>query len=227
MNLIDALNWRYAVKRMNGQRVPEEKVGRIEDAIRLSASSMGLQPYTILRVEDPDVKELLKPAAFNQPQIVESSHLLIFAAWADISEEQVDEYIEQIARVRNESIESLADFRRSLITLIQSRTAEENYEWAARQVYIALGTALTAAAVEKVDATPMEGFHPDEVDKLFGLDERGLKSVTMLALGYRDEENDFLANARKVRREKEKLILPVETPAELIPDFHSVRNGTS
>lgn len=227
MNLIDALNWRYAVKRMNGRKVPEEKVGRIEDAIRLSASSMGLQPYTILRVEDPAVKEQLKPAAFNQPQIVESSHLLIFAAWSDISEEHVDDYMEQIARVRSVSIESLEDFRNSLIRSIQSRDAEQNYEWAARQIYIALGTALTAAAVEKVDATPMEGFKPDEVDKILGLEERGLRSVTMLALGYRDEKNDFLANARKVRREKEKLILPVDSTENLLPDFSRIRNGTS
>lgn len=227
MNLIDALNWRYAVKRMNGRKVPEEKVGRIEDAIRLSASSMGLQPYTILRVEDPTVKEQLKPAAFNQPQIVESSHLLIFAAWADITEEHVDDYLEQIARVRNVSMESLEDFRNSLMRSIQSRDAEQNYEWAARQIYIALGTALTAAAVEKVDATPMEGFHPAEVDKILGLDERGLRSVTMLALGYRDEKNDFLANARKVRREKEKLILPVDSTENLLPDFSRIRNGTS
>lgn len=207
MNLIEALNWRYATKRMTGKQVPEEKVERILDAIRLSASSMGLQPYTILTVTNNDLKKELQPAAYNQPQIVEGSHLIVFAAWDDISEGQIDEYMNQIADVRGVSLDSLKDFRTSLINTVQSRTSEERYEWAARQVYIALGTALTAAAVEKVDATPMEGFIPEKVDEILNLKEKGLKSVAMMALGYRDEENDFLANAKKVRRDKEKLFL--------------------
>ena len=207
MNLIEALNWRYATKRMTGKQVPEEKVERILDAIRLSASSMGLQPYTILTVTNNDLKKELQPAAYNQPQIVEGSHLIVFAAWDDISEDKIDEYMQQIADVRGVSLDSLKDFRTSLINTVQSRTSEERYEWAARQVYIALGTALTAAAVEKVDATPMEGFIPEKVDEILNLKEKGLKSVAMMALGYRDEENDFLANAMKVRRDKEKLIL--------------------
>jgi nitroreductase len=207
MNLIEALNWRYATKRMTGKQVPEEKVDRILDAIRLSASSMGLQPYTILTVTNNDLKKTLQPAAYNQPQIVEGSHLIVFAAWDDISENQIDDYMQQIAKVRGVSLESLKDFKTSLINTVQSRTLEERYEWAARQVYIALGTALAAAAVEQVDATPMEGFIPEKVDEILNLKEKGLKSVAMMALGYRDEENDFLANAKKVRRDKDKLIL--------------------
>lgn len=209
MDLIEALNWRYAAKRMNGNKVPQEKVDRILDAIRLSASSMGLQPYTIFAVENSEVREKLKPASYNQPQITEGSHVIVFAAWDDIREEQIDDYMKQISEVRQVSIDSLADFRKSLLSTVQNRTPEERYEWAARQVYIALGTALTAAAVEKVDATPMEGFKPEEVDEILGLNEKGLRSVSMLALGYRDEENDFLANQKKVRREKEKLIVQV------------------
>jgi nitroreductase / dihydropteridine reductase len=209
MDLIEALNWRYAAKRMNGDKVPHEKVDRILDAIRLSASSMGLQPYTILAVENSEVREKLKPASYNQPQITEGSHVIVFAAWDDIREDHIDDYMKQISEVRQVSIDSLADFRKSLLSTVQNRTPEERYEWAARQVYIALGTALTAAAVEKVDATPMEGFKPEEVDEILGLKEKGLRSVSMLALGYRDEENDFLANQKKVRREKEKLIVQV------------------
>ncbi|WP_069131205.1 NAD(P)H-dependent oxidoreductase [Rhodohalobacter halophilus] len=207
MNLIDALNWRYATKRMNGQQVPEEKIEKILDSIRLSASSMGLQPYTIFTVTNEELKKKLQPAAYNQPQIVEGSHLIVFAAWDDISEQQIDEYMQNIADVRGVTLDSLTDFRNSLINTVQSRTPEERYEWAARQVYIALGTALTAAAVEQVDATPMEGFIPEKVDEILNLREKGLRSVAMMALGYRDEENDFLAGAKKVRREKEKLIL--------------------
>lgn len=207
MDLLDALNWRYATKRMNGNKVPEEKIERILDAIQLSASSMGLQPYTILSINNVELKEKLKPAAYNQPQITEGSHLIVFAAWDDISEGHVDEYMQQIADVRGVTLDSLADFRTSLINTTQNQTPEQQYEWAVRQVYIALGTALTAAAVEKVDATPMEGFIPEKVDDILNLHEKGLRSVAMMALGYRDEENDLLANAKKVRRDKEKLFL--------------------
>jgi nitroreductase len=209
MKLIDALNWRYATKRMNGEKVPQEKIDNILEATRLSASSMGLQPYTILVVENEEIKKKLQPAAYNQPQITESSHLLVFAAWENITEVQVDEYINSISEVRNVSLESLSGFRASLMNKVNGLNQQQKYEWAARQAYIAFGTAITAAAVEEIDATPMEGFQPDAVDEILGLKEKGLRSVTILALGYRDIEKDFLVNAKKVRRESDKLILKV------------------
>jgi len=209
MKLIDALNWRYAVKRMNGEKLSQEKIENILDATRLSASSMGLQPYTILLIEDEELKRELQPAAFNQPQIVESSHLLVFAAWDNVTEENVDNYLNDIAATRNVSLESLAGFRASLMNIVNGRTVEQKYEWAARQAYIAFGTAIAAAAVEEVDATPMEGFNPQAVDEILHLKEKGLRSVTILALGYRDAEKDQMANVKKVRRDREKLILKV------------------
>jgi nitroreductase len=209
MNLIEALNWRYAVKRMTGEKLPENKVETILEATRLSASSMGLQPYSILLIEDEDVKKRLLPAAYNQPQIVESSHLLVFAAWANVTAENVEEYIERIAKTRNTSTESLEGFKASLMNIVNGRTTEQKFEWAARQAYIALGIAISAAALEQVDATPMEGFDNATVDDILQLEAKGLKSVTILALGYRDAKNDFLANAPKVRRTKENLFLKV------------------
>lgn len=209
MKLIDALNWRYATKRMNGQKVPQEKIDNILEAISLSASSMGLQPYTILTIEKEETKKKLQPAAFNQPQIIESSHILIFAAWTDVTEEHVNDYINNIAQIRGVAIESLKEFKASLMGIVHGRTQEQKHEWAARQAYLTLGTAITAAAIEKVDATPMEGFNPEAIDEILGLKEKGLRSVTILALGYRDSNNDFLVNAKKVRREKEKLIIKV------------------
>jgi len=209
MKLIDALNWRYAVKRMNGQKVPQEKIENILDATRLSASSMGLQPYTILVIEDEELKKKLQPAAYNQPQIVESSHLLVFAAWENVTEENVNDYLNNIANVRSVSLNSLEGFKKSLMSIVNGRSQEQKYEWAARQAYIAFGTAISAAALEQVDATPMEGFNPEAIDEILRLKEKGLRSVTILALGYRDEEKDFMVNAKKVRREKEKLILKV------------------
>lgn len=206
-HLLEAMNWRYATKRMNGQKVSAEKIHTILDAVQLTPSSMGLQPYTVLLIENEELRKKIQPAAFNQPQIVEGSHVLVFAAWTDVTKQQVDDYIRHIAEVRQVPEDSLDGFRASLMNIVEKRSQAEKAEWAARQAYIAFGTAIAAAAVEKVDATPMEGFNPAKMDELLGLTELGLTSVTILALGYRDEKADFLANARKVRRPKDKLIL--------------------
>lgn len=210
MSLLNHLNWRYATKRMTGEKVSQEKVDYILEATRLSASSMGLQPYTILVVEDMELRKQIQKVAYNQPQIVEASHLLIFAAWDNITETQVDEYMQDIATVRSIPVESLADFKGSLMGAVVSRTQEQKYEWAARQTYIALGTALAAAAEQGVDATPMEGFDPAALDELLNLKDKGLRSVTMLPLGFRLAEADFLATAKKVRRNKEQLFVKVD-----------------
>lgn len=207
MDLIKSLEWRYASKRMNGQRVPEEKIDTILEAIRLAPSSMGLQPYTVLLIEDEKLKEQIRPVAFNQPQVVESSHLLVFAAWDNVTPQHIEEYIAYTASVRDMPAASLEDFKNTLLNMAKNRTQEENFEWAARQAYIAFGTALVAAAAEKVDATPMEGFNSAALDELLNLKEKGLRSVTMLPLGFRDAENDWLVNLPKVRREKEKLFI--------------------
>jgi nitroreductase/dihydropteridine reductase len=209
MSLIQALNWRYAAKRMNGQKVPQEKIHTILEATRLSASSMGLQPYTILVIEDIALRQKIQKVAYNQPQIVESSHLLVFAAWDNISEEQINTYIAQIATERGVAAETLNDFRQSLLNTVSKNTPEQNFQWAARQAYIAFGTAIAAAATEAVDATPMEGFDAAALDNLLNLKEKGLRSVTLLPLGYRDTTTDWLATQKKVRREKEKLFLQI------------------
>ena len=209
MSLINALEWRYAAKRMNGQKVPTEKIDTILEATRLSASSMGLQPYNILVVEDMELREKIKAVANNQPQITESSHLLIFAAWDNITPAHIEEYINYTAEVRGVDVATLAGFKNSLLGIAQKNTPEQNFQWAARQTYIAFGTAIAAAATEQVDATPMEGFNAPALDELLNLKEKGLRSVTLLPLGYRDPANDWLANQKKVRREKDKLFLQV------------------
>lgn len=206
-NIVEALEWRYASKRMNGNKVPSEKVDAILEAIRLSPSSMGLQPYTILVIEDEELKKKIQPIAYNQPQIVESSHLLVFAAWDNVVPAQIDTYITHTATVRNMPEEGLADFKTTLLNIAKGNTQEQNYNWAARQAYIAFGVGLVAAAAEQVDTTPMEGFDNAALDELLNLKEKGLRSVTLLPLGYRDAENDWLASLPKVRREKEALFI--------------------
>jgi nitroreductase / dihydropteridine reductase len=207
MDILQSLEWRYASKRMNGNRVPAEKINNILEAIRLAPSSMGLQPYTVLVIEDEALKKQISPIAFNQPQIEESSHLLVFAAWDNVTPAHIEEYINYTAEVRNTPVEGLEGFKNSMLSMAKNRTQEQNFDWAARQAYIAFGTALVAAATERVDATPMEGFNNAALDELLGLKEKGLRSVTLLPLGYRDADNDWLATQPKVRREKEKLFI--------------------
>jgi nitroreductase len=210
MDLIQALNWRYAAKRMNGQKVPQEKIDNILEATRLAPSSMGLQPYTVLVIEDEDLRKQIKRVANNQPQIVEGSHLLVFAAWDNITELQINEYINNTAETRGVTLDSLSGFKNALLGIANRNTPEQNFQWSARQAYIAFGTAIAAAATEKVDATPMEGFNAAALDELLNLKEKGLRSVTLLPLGYRDTENDWLANQKKVRREKEEFFLHLQ-----------------
>ncbi len=206
MNLIEKLNWRYAVKRYTNAKVPADKLNRILEAIRLSASSAGLQPYSVLVIENEKLKAQLLPVANNQPQVAEASHLLVFAAWENITEQKVTDYIKFVADTRNIPLESLDLYKNRLLGLT-TRNAEENFNWAARQTYIAMGTGLVAAAEESVDATPMEGFDAKGFDEILKLKEKGLKSVSIMALGYRDVVNDPMANVKKVRRASENLFI--------------------
>ncbi|WP_138477438.1 NAD(P)H-dependent oxidoreductase [Dyadobacter bucti] len=208
-NLIETLNWRYAAKRMTGAAVPKEKLDTILEAIHLAPSSVGLQPYNVLVISDQVTKEKIHKIANNQPQILEASQILVFAAWEKITAESIASYINLIATTRDISVESLSGFHNSIQGGILSRTEDVNFQWAARQAYIALGHALVAAATEQVDATPMEGFKNAELDELLGLKEKGLKSVVIMTLGYRDNEKDPLVGAKKVRRPQEELFISI------------------
>lgn len=207
MKLLDALKWRYATKRMNGQQIPEEKLNNILEAIKLAPSSLGLTPYKVIVVEDVETRKKLQPHFYNQPQIVEGAAVVIFANWTNITEKEVADYMNEIASQRGVAIESLADFSNMINGSVKNKTQEELQVWAAKQTYIALGFGLVAAAAEQVDATPMEGFAPEGVDEVLGLKASGLHSVVALTLGYRDEAADYMVNAKKVRRDNDKLFI--------------------
>lgn len=204
MSILDSLKWRYAVKRMTGEKVAQEKVDVVVEAARHAATSIGLQPFSVIVIEDPEVRKQIAPIAFNQPQITEASHLLVFAAWADMTEAQVDEFVQQIAEERGIPLENLKGLKDMAWGAVSGKTPEKRFEWFARQTYIAFGTAIAAAAHERIDASPMEGFNGPALDEFLGLDKKGLRSVTLLALGHRDEANDMFAKAKKVRRPREK-----------------------
>jgi nitroreductase len=192
---------------MNGQHVSDEKIKSILHAIQLAPSSMGLQPYTILVVFDPEWKQKILPAANNQSQITDCSHLLVFAAWDNISNEQVDEFISRTAKTRGIDEAMMIDFKNYLLSIIQNNSPEQNFQWATKQVYLALGIGLAAAASDQVDSTPMEGFNPAALDEVLGLRTMGIKSVALLTLGYRDTEKDWLVNMKKVRRDTDTLFI--------------------
>ena len=207
MSLLDNLKWRYAVKRMNGNKIPEATLNTILEATKLAPSSFGLTPYNIIVIEDEETRKKLQPHFYNQPQVGESSALVIFATWNSITEKEVAEYMQEIADERGVPVESLNDFASYINGSIKNLTAEQLQIWASKQTYIALGFTLVAAATEEIDATPMEGFKPDAVDEALGLKALGLHSAVAVTLGYRDAANDYLSGAKKVRRASEKLII--------------------
>ena len=210
MDLIKALQWRYATKKMDPSRaVPEDKVERILEAIRLAPTSSGLQPYEVLVVTNPEIRARIQPVAWNQAQVTEGSHLLVFAAWDHYTAERINTMFDYTNEVRNFRSEGYENYRQMLLGMYPQREPEQNFQHAARQAYIGLGTAVIAAAAEAVDCTPMEGFDDAAVDEILGLRARGLRSVVLLPLGYRQAEGDWLVNLQKVRWPREKFITEV------------------
>ena len=210
-DLIAQLNWRYATKKMDPtQGVPADKLARILESIRLTATSSGLQPYEVLVVTSPQIRAQIKPDAWGQAQITDCSHLLVFAAWDTYTAERINTMFDRVNDERGFKNEGWEAYRQQLLSSYPQKDAETNFQHAARQAYIGLGTALIAAAAEKVDSTPMEGFDPAKVDEILKLRERGLRSVVLLPLGYRAAEGDWLVNLKKVRNPMELFVTEVK-----------------
>lgn len=203
MSLLQDLQWRYATKKMNGEQVAQEKVDYIIEATRLAPTSSGLQPFKVIQITDPELKAKIQPIAFGQSQIVDASHLLVFAAHESYTEEYLNEVFSFSERERNLPEGYSNDYKNMLWSSFAKQTPEQHFNHTARQAYIGFGLAIAAAAEQRVDATPMEGFNAQQLDELLGIEKLGLKSVTILALGHRDLSNDWLVNMKKVR-------LPIE-----------------
>ncbi|MBK8711518.1 MAG: nitroreductase family protein [Niastella sp.] len=210
MNLTEALQWRYAVKRMNGTIIPNDKLHRILDAIRMAPTSSGLQPFEVFIISNPELKNKIQPIAFNQPQISQASHILVFAVWDGYTEQRINDFFSLNNQERNIDSAVTDVTRKRIIKSFSEQTAEEQMQHTSRQSAIAMGFGLVAAAIEKVDSTPMEGFDADRLDELLGLREKRLKSDCILALGYRDEDNDWAIKLKKVRRPKHSLFTFIE-----------------
>ena len=211
MSLIEKLNWRYATKKMDSTKsVPKEKLDRILEAARFSASSFGLQPYELFVISNKDLREKIKAVANNQSQITDCSYLVVFAAWDTYTVDRVNHAFDRAEEIRNNRSEATIAYRAGVIKNFTTRDPEVNFNHAAKQSYIGLGTALIAAAEEEVDATPMEGFNAAELDVLLNLKEKGLRSTVILPLGYRKADEDWLSKVPKVRKPAEEFITRIE-----------------
>jgi len=204
-NYIDDLNWRYAVKQFDAsKKVSNEDLQKLIDAVQLSASSYGLQPYKILVVKDQAVKEKLKTAGYNQSQFSDATAVFVFAHQTDFDAELVDSYIELSERIKELETGTLEGYANLMKNALLNLPQEAKAGWTSRQAYIALGNLLSAAAAHKIDACPMEGFEAAAFDEILGLTEQNLHAVVVAAVGYRSAE-DETQHAPKVRRPQEEL----------------------
>ncbi|MBU2942961.1 NAD(P)H-dependent oxidoreductase [Shimia thalassica] len=207
--LIEKLNWRYATKKMDpAKAVPQEKVDQIVEAIRMAPTSSGTQPFELFVVTNPEVRADIRKVAWDQAQITDGSHLLVFAAWDNYSADRIDAVTSQMTEERGE-LPLLNQYYENLKATYLPREQQTNHDHAARQAYIALGFAMAAAAELEVDCCPMEGFDPSKVDEILGLKEKGLGSVLLLPLGYRQENADWLLPMKKVRKGKSTMVTEV------------------
>ena len=204
--ITSALNWRYATKKYDAtRRIAAEDWQLLEEAMRLAPSSYGLQPVKFIVVEDAAKREKLKAAAYGQSQVTDASHLVVIAYQKNLSDIDVERYVERTAELRGQTLDALAGFEQMLKGAVKQKRESGQIEiWNSRQAYIALGFLLETAALLGIDATPMEGFNPAAFDEILGLEDYA--SVVICALGYRDAEGDWLSGQAKVRRPDAELI---------------------
>ncbi len=205
--VLSALNWRYATKIFDNEKlVSEEKLAILKEAFRLTATSFGLQPLKLIVVSDKDLQNKLLPASFNQQQVATASHVLIIAIEKGFENTIIDAHFDLEMQVRGTSPEVLAPFKHYLTTSFEQKSAVEHRRFALNQAYIVLGNLMTVCALEKIDACPMEGFSPDKYDEILELSNKNLESVLLLPIGYR-ADNDDNAKRKKVRKPLDELIL--------------------
>ncbi len=207
MSFLQNLDWRYATKKYDtSKKLKQADLDQVLEAIRMAPSSNGFQPYDVIVVNNVDLREKLKAAAYNQAQVTEASHFLVFAAWDNITEHNLGKVFDVLAEVRGNN-EALTERHKSSIAGFAAKPAEANFQYAAQQAFIGLGFALAAAAELKIDSSPMGGFDPAKFDEILGLKARGLRSVVIMGLGHRDAANDWLVNLKKARRPKSEMII--------------------
>jgi nitroreductase len=209
-NTIEKLQWRYATKKFDSRRIlSEEKLNILKDTFNLTATSYGLQPLKLVIVSNQKIKEQLMPLTYNQAQVRDASHVLIFCIEKNIDSQFISEHFKRVEDERQTPRTILEPFEKALISNFSKKEAHEIRHWMSNQLYLTLGALLTVCAMEKIDACPIEGFEPEKYDQLLGLEEKSLESVIVLPVGYRDE-SDFFINLKKVRRGVEELVVNID-----------------
>lgn len=206
MELNEALKWRYAVKTFSDREVEPDKLQSILDATRLSASSYGLQPYRILVIQSQDTRAQLVEHSYGQGKVLHASHLVVFAAQTAVGDEAIDQFIQQVARSRNQPVSELRAYADHVKAAVTAKSPAELVAWSKDQAYLALGNFLTAAALRRVDACPMEGFDAAGYDRVLGLPEQQLTTAVICPIGYRHPDDPY-ADYDKVRRPYGEMIL--------------------
>jgi len=208
MALLDDLKWRYATKKYDPtKKIAQADVDKIIEAARLAPTSSGLQQFRLIVITNQELKDKIVPIAKNQQIVADCSHLLVFVAWDKYTDERIDKQFNYITDERGLPRGRMSSYTDRLKKLYLNQTEKENFVHTARQAYIGFGLAIAQAAELKVDCTPMEGFNTDELDELLDLRSKGLRSVLLLPLGYRDAENDWLEKMKKVRKPKEDFVI--------------------
>lgn len=201
-DLLSALNWRYAVKKFDpARKVAPETIAALEKAATLSASSYGLQPWRFLVITNPEIRQKLRAASWNQPQITDASHLFVFCRKIEVTPADVDRFIDRVSAVRGVPKAALEDYRKMMVGSVSNPPGLPGGDmttWTRSQTYIALGTFLTSAAMLGVDACPMEGFDPKGYDAILNVSKDGYMPVVLAAVGYRAAD-DMFSNMAKVR----------------------------
>jgi len=204
---LDQQNWRYATKKFDAtKKISNKDLDILKEAIRLSSSSYGLQPYKVFIIENPDLRAKIQPAAWGQSQIVDASHLIVFANRTNVTDEDIDSYLKNVAQTRNlpdTAIKGYGDFMKGGIG---AKSQEEKANWTSKQTYLALANLMNAAAELKIDVTPMEGFVPAQVNEILGFDKLGLNASLLAPIGYRSTE-DATQHLKKVRKSNEELFI--------------------
>lgn len=208
-NFIENQNWRYATKKFDStKKISIEDLEILKEAIRLSTSSYGLQPYKVLVIENEEIREQLKPASWNQSQITDASHLVVFANITNIGNDEIDSLISNMSETRSTPLESLVGYGDFMKSKINSLSTEQKSSWTAKQTYLALANLMNAAAEMKIDVTPMEGFEASKYNEILGLNELGLNATLVATIGYRHEE-DATQHYKKVRKSTNELFITI------------------
>lgn len=207
MNTIESLNWRYAVKKFNNEKfLSQEQINLLKEAFNLTATSYGLQPLKLLVIKNKEIQKELVAHSWNQPQVLEASHLLVICIPTNFSKNEVEAYFNLVQEVRNTPIEIIKPFKEFLTGEIDKKSQEELLSWNKNQAYLALGNLLTVCALEKIDACPMEGFIPEKYDEVLGLHKKNLTSTLVLPVGFRADD-DYMKDLKKVRKNTDDVVI--------------------